>query len=446
MDGDDARGLLRRLLADAADMLSVVRGLECGASISSGSRSTTRISSARSSPAILRARWRRPPTVVDLDKVIASGPPPEVSVAPPAAGAVSPDGLATSRRASRRQGGGTGRVEWRVNGVTTGVTGDSPVASERAKSRDARSWHSMPATTSSRSSPTTRRNLLAVAPARTIRLELHGRTQRSAPARAGDRISPTRSRIEAGQSRPEVPPLSLAVKDAKGVRRRNPGGRARGHYAEVGSPTRSMPTPPPSGSTRCRPDRPKDIHPRDTFILFAAGAWRLRGRPLLPDPAGLPERPRGAGRQAIGQDRMQDWVANRIKARRALILLDTCESGALVAGHTLSRTERPHRRRPSAACTRRPGGRCSRRRPLASAALEGYKGHGVFTWALLDALRNGDRNGNGTIELIELVGHVQATVPRISAEMGGGGRASAVRSPCWIADASSPSSSASSLP
>ena len=35
--------------------------------------------------------------------------------------------------------------------------------------------------------------------------------------------------------------------------------------------------------------------------------------------------------KAIGQDKLQDWFANRIKARRGLILLDTCESGAVVA-------------------------------------------------------------------------------------------------------------------
>ena len=40
-------------------------------------------------------------------------------------------------------------------------------------------------------------------------------------------------------------------------------------------------------------------------------------------------------------------------------------------------------------------------------AFEGYEGHGVFTWTLLDALKNGDRNGNGSIELSELVAHVQ---------------------------------------
>src|SRR5262249_36680579 len=34
-------------------------------------------------------------------------------------------------------------------------------------------------------------------------------------------------------------------------------------------------------------------------------------------------------------------------------------------------------------------------------AFAGYEGHGGFTWALLDALKNGDRNGNGYVELSE---------------------------------------------
>jgi hypothetical protein len=56
-------------------------------------------------------------------------------------------------------------------------------------------------------------------------------------------------------------------------------------------------------------------------------------------------------------------------------------------------------------------------------AFEGYRGHGVFTWALLDALVHGDSNGDGLIELSELAAHVQNTVPKISAEMNGRGTA-----------------------
>ena len=59
-------------------------------------------------------------------------------------------------------------------------------------------------------------------------------------------------------------------------------------------------------------------------------------------------------------------------------------------------------------------------------ALEGHEGNGVFTWALLDALKNGDRNGNGTIELSELVAHVL----RVSSSRASG--SAGPQAPAWL--------------
>ena len=123
--------------------------------------------------------------------------------------------------------------------------------------------------------------------------------------------------------------------------------------------------------------------------------------------------------KTIGQDKLQDWFANRIKARRGLILLDTCESGALVAS------------RPSgvdAGNSEAALGRLNEAtgRPVLTAAaadkaaLEGYKGHGIFTYALLDALINGDTNNDGKIEVSELVAHTQTLAPKLSEELRGG--------------------------
>jgi hypothetical protein len=53
------------------------------------------------------------------------------------------------------------------------------------------------------------------------------------------------------------------------------------------------------------------------------------------------------------------------------------------------------------------------------AALEGYKGHGIFTYALLDALVNGDTNNDGKIEVSELVAHTQTLAPKLSEELRG---------------------------
>jgi hypothetical protein len=63
-----------------------------------------------------------------------------------------------------------------------------------------------------------------------------------------------------------------------------------------------------------------DIHPRDTFVLFAAGhGYSHQERFSLPGR----DEPRRIDKFAIDQARLQEWSANRIKAKKALILLDT---------------------------------------------------------------------------------------------------------------------------
>ena len=49
-------------------------------------------------------------------------------------------------------------------------------------------------------------------------------------------------------------------------------------------------------------------------------------------------------------------------------------------------------------------------------ALEGYRGHGVFTYALLDALDHADVNKNGLIEVSELADYIDQKVPDYSFE------------------------------
>jgi uncharacterized caspase-like protein len=172
----------------------------------------------------------------------------------------------------------------------------------------------------------------------------------------------------------------------------------------------------------------REIHPRDTFILFAAAhGTSVGGRYyLIPQDHQGGANPHALMKRAVGQDQLQDWLANRIKAKRAIILLDTCESGALIAGFARSRTEEG---------AETSVGRLHEAigRPVLTAAAQGqfaYEDtartgvrHGLFTWALLDALRNGDTDRSGTIELLELVSHVQGLVPQLAARLGGVGRA-----------------------
>jgi uncharacterized caspase-like protein len=174
------------------------------------------------------------------------------------------------------------------------------------------------------------------------------------------------------------------------------------------------------------------IHQRDTVLLFAAGhGYSLNGRfYLIPQDCQGGNNPEALATGAIGQDRLQDWLAH-IKAGKAIVLLDTCESGALIGGHTRARIEgavseaavgRLHE------ATGRPVLTAAASGQFAHEGLVGSSGttHGIFTWAILDALRNGDRNGNDLIELSELVAHVQEKVPGLAAKLKRGSRAAPV--------------------
>jgi uncharacterized caspase-like protein len=219
-------------------------------------------------------------------------------------------------------------------------------------------------------------------------------------------------------------PLSLAVKDATALAEKLKDA-GRDSYGKVFVTTAFDERATRDGLDRIFERTARDIHSRDTFILFAAAHGASRGGQfyLIPQDYQGGGNPDALARNAIGQQQFQNWLTNKVRARRALILLDTCESGALVSGHLRSRADLPASESAIGRLHEATG------RPVLTAAaegkpaFEGHEGHGVFTWSLLDALRNGDRNGNGTIELSELVAHVQDQVPKISAKLHGRGRA-----------------------
>lgn len=91
----------------------------------------------------------------------------------------------------------------------------------------------------------------------------------------------------------------------------------------------------------------------------------------------------------------------------------TCEAGSLATGHHGATRGLEHK----AALGRliQATGRTILTASTATQdAYEGYGGHGVFTFAILDALARGDTNSNGLIELAKLIQHVDGVVPAIT--------------------------------
>jgi hypothetical protein len=364
--------------------------------------------------------------VVSLDKVVDSGPAPLVEITPGPSGSTSNADLVTIAARAKDRGKGIGRIEWRVNGVTTNVT--NPPAGAAADYEVRQTLALDAGENAIEVVAYNARNLLASFPAQTM-ITYTGSTDAAKPKlhilAIGINAYHDRGWTPPGAARPEYfPPLSLAVGDAKSLalELRKAG---EGLYGEVRVRTAVDAEATLAGLDGIVREMSADIGPRDTFVLFAAAhGYSNDGHfYLIPQDYEGGTDPDALTRSAISQERLQDWIANRVNAKKALILLDTCESGALTNGYAHSRIDAPASEAAIGRLHEATG------RPVLTAAaagkpaFEGYRGHGVFTWALIDALYHGDTNGDGVIELSELVAHVQDAVPKISDELHGRGRA-----------------------
>lgn len=358
---------------------------------------------------------------VSLDKVLDAGPPPAAAITSHAPGSQSKAVLVTAAARITDRGKGIGRIEWRVNGVTSGVmaapSGPAPdytVTRELALD---------PGENEIEVIAYERRNLLASLPARTtIRYDGPAGTLKPKLHILAIGIN---SYVDQGWTPPgsseilAFPPLNLAVADAKafGAELQRAGAA---HYSEVRITEALDTDATPANLNRLVEGMAAEISPRDTFVLYAAAhGYSVDGHYyMIPQDYQGGNNPDALRSRAIGQERLQDWIANRIKAKKAVILLDTCESGALVGNYRKSRADAPSSEAAIGGLHEATG------RPVLTAAaegkpaFEGYKGHGVFTYALMEALHQGDSNNNGTIELTELAAHVQKRVPELVAELG----------------------------
>jgi WD40 repeat protein len=406
------------------DLLSVVRGVEV--------TTIGQVHQSLFSPDLVRealagdpeGEVKRAAEVINLDKVIDSGPAPFVEITSHPPGNKSETDLVTVAAHIQDRGKGIGRIEWRVNGIATGVTNAPAGAAPAYEVKQILALD--PGENEIEVVAYNARNLLASLPAKTT-ITYSGPADVVKPKLYVLAIGINAYRdpgwTPPGAARSEhFPPLSLAVDDAKSVAEAFTKA-ADGLYSDVRVRTALDTEATATGLEQVVREISTEINPRDTFVLFAAAhGYSSNGQfYLLPQDYQGGTNPAALTSRAIGQERLQDWIANRIKAKKALILLDTCESGALTNGYAHSRTDAPASEAAIGRLHEATG------RPVLTAAaagkpaFESYRGHGVFTWALIDAFVHGDTNGDGLIELSELATHVQNTVPKISAEMNGRG-------------------------
>jgi WD40 repeat protein len=357
---------------------------------------------------------------INLDKVIDSGPAPLVEIMSNSSRSTSDTDLVTVAARIKDRGKGIGRIEWRVNGVTTAVSNAQAGSGSEYDINQTLALD--PGENAIEVVAYNARNLLASLPAQTT-------ITYAGPA---DEVKPIlyvlaigiNKYVDRGGSVPgetgRFPPLRLAVGDANALVAALQKAGA-GLYKEVRVRTVLDDEATAAGIDGALTEMAANISPRDTFVFFvAAHGYSNEGRfYLIPQDYQGGNDPEALARRAIGQAQLQDWIANRIKAKKALILLDTCESGALTNGYAHSRVDGPASEAGVGRLHEATG------RPVLTAAAQGQYAHegkitgtgerrGIFTWAVLDALHNGDTNGDGVIELSELVAHVQKVVPGLA--------------------------------
>ncbi|MFL6449260.1 MAG: caspase family protein [Bryobacteraceae bacterium] len=151
------------------------------------------------------------------------------------------------------------------------------------------------------------------------------------------------------------------------------------------------------------------IQPGDVFVLYLAGHGTALDGDYYFIPWDVRYTSEGALRQqSLNQEAIRKLLA-QIPAKKTLLLLDTCSSGAFSTGRALGE---------KAAIDRL--AKITGRATLAAAAtdqmaLEGYNGHGVFTYAVLDALSKA-ANPQGLVEVTTLADYVTDLVPKITSE------------------------------
>ena len=159
--------------------------------------------------------------------------------------------------------------------------------------------------------------------------------------------------------------------------------------------------------------------PSDVFVLYLAGHGKtVDGRYyFIPQDfvvdGELNEKSIGEAVKvkAIAQEQWQRWFAS-IPARKSVILFDTCDSGTLTGD--ASETQQLERGAANDRLAQATGRSILTASGGSEEALEGYRGHGLFTYELLEAIAQADGDNNGTVELTELAAYVYGQVAELS--------------------------------
>ncbi len=346
---------------------------------------------------------------VNLAQMVGQGGPPKVTI-------LSPKEQVTNQRDIKiiaslaDQGGGIGKLEWRINGIVLGV--DEPGRGIAVKEKQAAGDIKV-------------EKLLTLSPGENL-VELVAYNAQ------GDVASnPVQQKLLLEDSISEKPALHVlavginkyrdktlwlkhAVPDgkalAKELRTSGKGIFTQIHVKELLDQEVTF-----AGLEKAFQEIGQKAKSHDVFILYLAGHGITQDGRYHFLPADFRYRNADSVRKkAINQDHLQGWLS-QVSARKSLVLLDTCNSGSYVQAQAITRgiSEKTAIDK----LTRATGRATIAASSDTQVAYEGHKGHGVFTYALLQALKQADQkygNRDGVVSTAEIASYVDEAVPDIT--------------------------------
>ncbi len=157
----------------------------------------------------------------------------------------------------------------------------------------------------------------------------------------------------------------------------------------------------------------KSIKRNDMFILFVAGhgiTYSKDGSFYFLPVNFRYSQDEDIPKQGVSMNDLKRFLAN-IQASKSLLLLDTCNSGsfaeAIASRGILEKTAINK-------LTRAVGRHTIVASSRSQVALEGFQGHGAFSWVLLDGLRGKAATAKGVVTVNSLVSYVESTLPELT--------------------------------
>lgn len=160
----------------------------------------------------------------------------------------------------------------------------------------------------------------------------------------------------------------------------------------------------------------RGLNPQDLFVFFVASHGTVDDGKyyLLTSDTGATST-RKLQQTAMDQNLLKTLIAN-IPTTKKLIILDTCSAQALGdAIHVAMLTRGMSESTAMKVLSRAVGSTILSASASAQEAVEGYKGHGLFTWVVIDGLKGkADLDKDGFVKTTELANYVDDVVPELA--------------------------------